>query len=214
MKNSMTFFSLSTSLFIVMVFSNLSLKSQSRFIDIFDSLKVKIPIIKSDHYIFSFYKSYGKDRWYRNEKNEKKDLIILDNNFYTNYLSINDEFTIYRKDYQTFYLNCIVDFDDEFKHLVLSQYIHNGNESYIYLVSFRNDGIILNVFLLAKTAASPIDFLNISSELVNSKTVKRIKIYMDDSDSKTIKDSVVSWFDKNGNKFIKTKIDSIRIAFN
>lgn len=83
----------------------------------------------------------------------------------------------------------------------------------MYLVSFTNEGIVLNVFLLAKIEKSPDDLLKTRSELVNLSNLKTTKIFMVADDAAVFKDSVVSYFNRKNNIFIKTKVDSVRIVF-
>lgn len=210
MKKRATIFSLLTILFIVVAFSSNCLNIKSNFTDFYESLTVKIPMIdarKKD--VFSFDKLSNNDiwNWYKSDR-----LVEVDSNFYADYLAVIKEFATYEK-YQTFYFSYIVDFHDEAKHLVLSQFIHNGDESNMYLVSFTNEGIVLNVFLIAKIEKSPDDLLKTRSELVKLNNLKTTKIFMVADNEKVYKDSVVSYFDRKNNKYIKTKVDSIRITF-
>jgi hypothetical protein len=210
MKKGVITFSLLTILLIVVAFSNNCINSKSSFIDIYESLKVKIPVIdnkKSNLFSFDILSNNDIWNWYKSD-----DLVKVDSNFFVNYLTDVKEFATF-KNYQTIYFNCIVDFNDDSKYLVLSQYVHNGDESNMYLVSFTNEGIVLNVFLLAKIEKSPDDLLKIRSELVNLSTMKTTKIFMVADDVAVFKDSVISYFDRKNNIFIKTKVDSVRIVF-
>lgn len=210
MKKGAITFSLLTTLLFVVAFSNNCINSKSSFIDIYESLKVKIPVIDNkESNLFSFDSLSNNDIW---NWNKSDDLLIVDSNFFTNYLADVKEFTTF-KNYQTIYFNYIVDFNDDSKYLVLSQYIHNGDESNMYLVSFTNEGIVLNVFLLAKIEKSPDDLLKTRSELVNLSTLKTTEIFMVADDAAVFKDSVVSYFNRKNNIFIKTKVDSVRIVF-
>jgi len=177
---------------------------------IHESLKGKIPVIDNkniNHFSFEILSNNGIWSWYKSD-----DLVKVDSNFFLNYLTDVKEFATF-KNYQTIYFNYIVDFNDDSKYLVLSQYIHNGDESNMYLVSFTNEGIVLNVFLLAKIEKSPDDLLKTRSELVNLNTMKTTKIFMVADDAVVFKDSVISYFDIKSNIFIKTKVDSVRIVF-
>lgn len=193
----------------IAAFSNNPLKSKSNFTEIYDSLKVKLKVIKIKYYVFSFDKMFDGDiwNWYKSDN-----LYKVDSSFYTEYLCNEKELTIW-KDYQTLYFTYIVDFNDEFKHLVISQFIHNGNESNMYLVNFSDKGKILGVFLLAKIEKSPDDLLKLSSELINLNLIKTTKIFMVADKNEIFKDSIIISFRRNNNEFIKTKIDSIRFTF-
>jgi len=159
--------------------------------------------------LFGFDKLPNKDiwNWYKSD-----DLVKVDSNFFADYLANVKEFIAY-KNYQTIYFNYIVDFNDDFKHIVFSQFIHNGDESNMYLISFTNEGRVLNVFLLAKIEKSPDDLLKMRSELINQSTFKTTKIFMVAEDAEIFKDSVVNYFERKDNGFIKTKVDSVRIVF-
>jgi hypothetical protein len=210
MKKRVITFSLLTTLLFVVTFSNNCINSKSSFIDIYELLKVKIPVIDNkESNLFSFDSLSNNDIW---NWNKSDDLIIVDSIFFTKYLTDVKEFTTF-KNYQTIYFTYIVDFNDDSKYLVFSQYIHNGDESNMYLVSFTNEGIVLNVFLLAKIEKSPDDLLKTRSELVNLSTLKTTKIFMVADDAAVFKDSVVSYFNRKNNIFIKTKVDSVRIVF-
>lgn len=208
MKRVKTILITFVALMIVVIFSNYCLKSNSDFIEVYNTLKNKLPTIKERNFLFSTEQYFKGD--HKNLK-DQNNLIEVDSVFYLDYLSNINEFKLW-DNYQTLYFTFLVDFNDSLKHIGILQVVHNGDISNIYLVTFTDKGSVLSIFLLAKVEKSPDDLLKLRSELYNYTSIKVTKVFFVASNGDVYKDSIVSCFDKINNNFIKVKEDSLRVA--
>jgi hypothetical protein len=187
--------------------SNYCVDNRTAFVNTYDSLKEKLPIAKERNFIFSF-DSLSKEKIWNWNKSDK--LILVDSDFYLKYLSNYPDFH-HDKDYQLLYFNCIIDFHDSLKHLVVSQKI-TDYVSNMYLVNFTRKGEILNINLLAKIFLSPDDVILIKSELINRDSLKTTEIHVAKEDDTFTKDSIISMFKYEKGNFNKVNVDTIKIS--
>jgi hypothetical protein len=199
-----------SSIILILIFfinSKYCSSNTSNFEDTIKIISSRIPLIKNN-FVFSFETLNREDIW---NWPYSKEYLIIDDAFYNNYLKMCKELS-YWAEYQTLYFYCLIDFQDELKHLVLLQRIGNNNLSNMYLINFQKTGKISSVLLLAKIEKSPIDFLNIRSELIKNKQFIVTEIYHDFEDNSITKDSIITYYNMNKDySYSIIKKDSVRL---
>jgi hypothetical protein len=133
----------------------------------------------------------------------------VDSAFYKAFIE-NDKNLGHSENYQEFFYVGIVDRFGK-KSLVLSQWIGNGDECYMYLLDFSKNGELEKYLLIAKQYKSPDDYDYSFSKVVDN-SLQRITVnwYMDSFNQElSYKDSIVELFELKELK--KIKYDSTRI---
>jgi hypothetical protein len=139
-----------------------------------------------------------------------KHIVKADSSFYQSFLFGKTQFTMYSKDYQDIYFIGTTNFDKK-RYLVLGQWIHNGDESNMYLIEFNDENKISKLLLVAELFKGPDDYIHSYSKLTEN-SLTRIKI-SESTDSKNLagysKDSITELFDLKDFKMMK--YDSLRV---
>jgi hypothetical protein len=155
---------------------------------------------------FDFKNLRPSDLW--NWK-DNPDLKKVDTGFYNEYLSNIEAFNTW-DDYQDLYwlgtAQCRIK-----NNLILAQWIHNGDESNMYLIGFDENGLNYKTLKVATLFKSPNDFIYTKSNIIDGR-LKRVTVkYFVDIDNKEIsfKDSIIENIDLENFNVIKS--DSIRL---
>jgi hypothetical protein len=139
-----------------------------------DLLKLNIPTI-TENQNFSF-SEFSKDIWNWHKSHK---FIEIDSIIWIDYCNNPTPLGDYRYDYQTNYYYETIDLQDDFTNLIILQYIHNNNESYMYLLQFDKKGNRRKVFVLASIFKSPDEYEEIHSSIQGNKIIT-YKYYDDD----------------------------------
>jgi hypothetical protein len=131
----------------------------------------------------------------------------VDSLFYKRFL-MDDKILGYWKDYQKLYYLGKIDYKGN-KYLIISQWIDNGDECYIYLLKFNSQGRIDKLLLISKAYKSPNDYDYMKSVIENG-VINRISIRMSSDNEKgylELCDSIIEKF--NIEDFHRVYYDSI-----
>jgi len=138
-----------------------------------------------------------------------KNIIKADAFFYKRFLMNKMEFSGYEENYQDIYYLGITQIG-MIKYLIIGQWIHNDDESNMYLIDFDKYGVINKVFSIAGLYKGPDDYYNFYSHLKNNIlvriTIKRSTLPK--NQQMVIKDSIIEYF--NAIDLKRLKYDSIR----
>jgi hypothetical protein len=137
-----------------------------------------------------------------------KELKRVDAIFYDKFLARWPEFQR-AKGYQTIFRVCDLSLAKDVAGYVVVQYVHNNNDSHIYLIYGRRFGE-LKIFLLAKYLASPIDATFIESRFLKDGSIRQVETYHLSDMTEEYKDSIIRIYSLIGDNLVKTKYDSIR----
>jgi hypothetical protein len=157
-----------------------SCNNKSDFEQKIDTLRQTIPTVTGNQ-SFSF-EELSQDVW--NWQNSHKFIEIDSATWFDNF-NKPTQLGDYRYAYTTNYYYKEFDFKDSLFNLVVLQYVHNSNESYMYLVQFDRQGNRKNTLTLASIFKSPIDYEEIYSSIQeNQITTYR---YYNDMDKNIVK---------------------------
>jgi hypothetical protein len=155
---------------------------------------------------FDFKNLKPGDLW--NWKNNP-DLKKVDTGFYKVYLADIEVFSKWNNYQDLFWLGTT---QCKMKNkLILAQWIHNGDESNMYLIGFDENGLNCKTLKVAALFKSSNDFIFTKSNIIDGKIIRVTVRYFVDIDNKEIsyKDSITENIDLGNFKVGKS--DSIRI---
>jgi hypothetical protein len=147
--------------------------SENDFVQKIDSLQLKVQTIH-ENYNFSF-SDLSKNVW---EWQKSQAFVKIDSATWVTYFDKPNSLIDYRYGYQTNYIYKFLDLRDNFINIIVLQYIHNDNESYMYLIQFDKNGNRRKVYILASIFKSPDDFEVIHSAVQGNK-ITTYKNYID-----------------------------------
>ena len=139
-----------------------------------DSLKLFVPTISGNH-TFSFAE-LSENKW---EWQKSQNFIKIDSDLWVNYFDKPERLIGHGYYYQTNYYYKILDLQDNFINLIVLQYIHNDNESYMYLLQFDKQGNKFKSHILASIVKSPVDYEEVKSTIQGNE-ITTYKCYMDE----------------------------------
>ena len=180
-------------------------QDNTEFIEFYRITQSKIPKVEANNNFALCFDTPEKVSYLMNKG------VEIDTNFFNRYLSNIEEFNAYRKEYQTFVFSYILELQDGYYRIIITQKIHNNVEANAYLVTFKETGEVTSVFLLAKMEASPVDLFLIKTNFLTEDLIEVTKIHSVSDSDETFKDTVVKVFKINQNSFLEQKSDSVRI---
>lgn len=143
-------------------------------------------------------------KWKPLNKNRKVESL-----FYKAFLE-NNKILGYWKDYQELYQLGKIEYKEK-KYLVISQWIRNGDECYMYLIDINKKAHIEKLLLIAKQYKSPDDYNYCLSKIIDGNLKRTTVKWYNDSfhQEPSTKDSIIELFELK--ELRRIKYDSIRI---